>query len=123
MALLRCTVAGLIPLMMSEKYSTGAEDYYRSHKADFEKIITDKNYYLLRDLPVDIASRIILPAMETILSRQKNDGLWFNSTKVTYDILSALQNVDVLDGLVTHKKLKADVAEKKLRASSIIILC
>ena len=107
---MRCTLAGLIPLMMSEKYSALTEGFYESQKEEFDKIIENKSYYLIRDLPVPIASRILLPEIPGILARQKSNGLWNNSTKVTHDILSALKHVGVLDDLVAGKKLK-DVAE------------
>jgi hypothetical protein len=44
--------------------------------------------------------------MPTILSRQKGNGLWQNSTKVTYDILSAFKHMDMLDDLIVSKKLE-----------------
>ena len=105
-ALLRCTVAGLIPLMKSEKYAIFAEEFYQTQISDFSKIIKNKSYYLLRELPVNIATQILLPEIPAILSNQKNNGLWHNSTKVTYDILSAFKHIHVLDDLISRKKLK-----------------
>ena len=110
-ALLRCTIAGLIPLMMSEKYSCFTDKFYQPQKNDFDKIIKTKSYFLLRDLPAKVACRILLPEIPQILSKQKNDGLWQNSTKVTYDILSALKFVNVLEDLIANKKMK-NVLEK-----------
>jgi len=108
--LLRCTVAGLIPLMMSKKYSCFSEEFYQAQKKEFHNIIKTKNYFLLRDLPVEIASRILLPETTTILSRQKGNGLWQNSTKMTYDILSAFKRTKVLNSLIASKKLQ-NIAE------------
>lgn len=104
--MLRCTLAGLIPLMKSEKYSIFTEEFYQAQKSDFDKIIKNKSYYLIRELPVKIASLILLPEVPMILSTQKNNGLWLNSTKVTDDILSAFKHIQVLDDLITRKKLK-----------------
>jgi hypothetical protein len=61
---------------------------------------------LIRDLPTAIASRILTPEIAPILSKQKSNGLWQNSTKVTYDILSAFKHINVFDDLVASKKLK-----------------
>ncbi len=110
-SLLRCTVAGLIPLMMTKKYSCFSEEFYRAQKVDFDKIIKTKSYFLLRDLPFEIASRILLPETSLILSRQKSNGLWQNSPKVTYDILSALKHIQALDDLISSFLLE-NVAEK-----------
>lgn len=104
--MLRCTIAGLIPLMMSEKYSGYAEEFYLAQKADFDRIMEKKSYYLIRDLPVEIARRILLPEIPGILARQKSNGLWSNSTRVTYDVLSALYHANLLDDLTAGKKLK-----------------
>lgn len=104
--MLRCTLSGLIPLMMSEKYSCFSEDFYRAQKGDFDKIIKTKNYYMIRYLPVPIAHQILQPEIPKILAGQKSNGLWQNSTRVTYDILSAFQHIGVLDDLVASKKLK-----------------
>jgi len=109
--LLRYTLAGLIPLMMSEKYSVLIEEFYQEQKSDFDKIMKTKSYFLVRDLPVKIASRILLPEVPKILSMQKSNGLWNNSTRVTYDILSALKHIQILDDLIVRKKLK-NVAEQ-----------
>ena len=62
-------------------------------------------------MPFEIASRILLPETSLILSEQKSNGLWQNSPRVTYDILSALKNIQVLDDLIASKKLE-NVAEK-----------
>jgi hypothetical protein len=112
--LLRCTLAGLIPLMMSEKYSPFSEDFYRSQKSDFAKIMSHKNYFLIRDLPVDIATRILLPELPVILTKQKSNGLWGNSTKVTYDVLSALKHIGVIEDLIATKKMPQNVADHLL---------
>ncbi len=109
--MLRCTLAGLIPLMMSEKYSAFTEEFYQEQKGDFNKIIKNKSFYLIRDLPVEVASRILLPEIPGVLSKQKTNGLWYNSTRVTYDILSAFSRIGILDSLAANKKLK-NVADK-----------
>jgi len=43
--LLRCTVAGLIPLMMAKKYSCFSEEFYQAQRADFDKIIDQKLFF------------------------------------------------------------------------------
>jgi hypothetical protein len=96
--------------MMSEKYSALTEKFYMAQKEEFDKIIENKSYYLIRDLPVTIASRILVPEIPGIISRQKKNGLWNNSTRVTYDVLSALKHVGVLDDLSASEKL-INVAE------------
>jgi hypothetical protein len=107
--LLRCTLAGLIPLMMSEKYSSFSEEFYRSQKSDFDKILIHKDYFLIRDLPVDIAARILLPELAGILSKQKSNGLWGGSTKVTYDVLSALKHIGVIEDPVGTGKMQENL--------------
>jgi len=106
---LRCKLAGLIPLMMSEKYSSFSEEFYRSQKSDFDKILSHKDYFLIRDLPVDIATRILLPELEGILSKQKSNGLWGGSTKVTYDVLSALKHIGVIEDLIGTRKMQENM--------------
>jgi hypothetical protein len=92
--------------MMSEKYSGLTEQIYETQKEDFNKIIRNKSYYLIRDLPKPIAYRMLFPEISTILSKQKSNGLWSNSTRVTFDILSALKHIDVLDDLIANQKIK-----------------
>jgi hypothetical protein len=92
--------------MKSEKYSCFTDKFYQNQKSDFNKIIKTNSYFLLRDLPVEVACRILLPEIPQILSKQKNDGLWQNSTKVTYDILSTLKFANVLEDLIANKKMK-----------------
>ena len=103
--MLRCTLAGLIPLMMSEKYSSSADEFYQSQKTDFDRILKTKSYFLLRDLPIKISSQILLPEIPNILLKQKNDGCWSNSLRVTFDILSALKHVRCLCDLDSNKKM------------------
>lgn len=106
--MLRCTLAGMICMMMSKKYSNFTEKLYKVRREEFYNIIKNKSYYLLRDLPVEIASQILIPNVTMILSKQKNDGLWNKnkSTKVTYDILSAFKHINILDDLIADDKLK-----------------
>ena len=92
--------------MMSEPYSNSIEEFYQAQKADFDKILETKSYFLIRDLPAEISKRILTPAIPNILLKQKNNGLWANSTKITYDILSALQHINILNNLITSKKMK-----------------
>lgn len=92
--------------MMSEKYSCFSEDFYRAQKSDFDKIMKTKSYYLIRDLPVKIASQILLPEIPKILLAQKSNGSWNNSTRDTFNILSSFQHIGVLDDLVANNKLK-----------------
>lgn len=91
---------------MSKKYSALAEGFYREQKADFDKILTSKSYFLIRDLPFEIACRIFLPEVPNILLLQKNNGLWVNSTRATYDALSALKHVNAFEDLVSNQKMK-----------------
>lgn len=106
--MLRCTLSGMIPMMRSKKYSPFIEEFYQEQKDYFDKIIKNKSYYLLRELPIHIASRILEPEVDVILSRQKKDGMWHkgNPEKTTYDVLSAFNHINILGDLIADKKLK-----------------
>ena len=100
---------------MSEKYSPLADDLYLAQKDQFDKILESKSYYLIRDLPAGVASRMLVPEVPSILARQRKNGLWSNSTKVTYDILSAFEHIGILGELITNNKIKdvkGSVADK-----------
>jgi hypothetical protein len=92
--------------MISEKYSALAEQFYKAQKADFDKILPSKSYFLIRDLPVTLSCKIFLPEIPHILLQQKNNGLWANSTRATYDVLSALKHVNSLGNLASNEKMK-----------------
>ncbi len=106
--MLRCTLAGMIPLMASKKYSVLAEVFYEYRRGDFENIIKSGSYYLIREIPHAIAYRLLAPRIADILSLQAEDGLWpgEDRIKATYDILSAFRHIHVLDSLRADARLK-----------------
>ncbi len=99
-------MAGIIPLMMSERYSEFKEHFYLNKKKEFDEIVTKRSYYLIRQLPVDIATRTLGPRIAEVLSRQGRDGLWQRSTKITFDVLMGLRYVGVLDELIKNDRIK-----------------
>ena len=105
--MLRCTVAGMMPLMKSEEYKSISEQLYTSRLGDFEKIREKKSYYAIPNLPKNIAKEILEPIIPDILSKQKQNGFWGknDNTKQTYEILSALKYVGKLDSLYKGKQL------------------
>jgi len=86
-------VAGLIPLMMSNKYSSFSEEFVRTQETDFSKILHSKSYFLIRDLPSETGRRLMQLELDKILARQGSSGLWSNSPSLTYDILFALVHI------------------------------
>lgn len=105
--MLRCTVAGMMPLMKSKEYKSISEQLYTSRLGDFEKIREKKSYYAIPNLPKNIAKEILEPIIPDILSKQKQNGFWGknDNTKQTYEILSALKYVGKLDSLYKGKQL------------------
>ncbi len=97
--MLRCTLAGLIPLMNSAKYAAHAAGFFQEKRSAFEAIIEHKSYYILRTLPADIARALLMPVLPALLAKQMKNGLWRakNAAKVTYDVLSALDHAGLLD--------------------------
>ena len=71
--------------------------FVRAHERSFESIISHKGYYLLRKLPKPVAKKLLLPVLPDLLSKQRKTGLWSNSERITYDILTAIQTADVGD--------------------------
>ena len=65
--MLRCTVAGMMPLMKSEEYKSISEQLYTSRLGDFEKIREKKSYYAIPNLPKNIAKEILEPIIPDIL--------------------------------------------------------
>lgn len=90
--MLRCTVASLIPLMLSDQYSEKADELYADNKSLFEGIIGHDSYYLLRKLPKSLARDLLEPVLPELIAKQKKNGMWKakDSERVTYDIVSAL---------------------------------
>jgi hypothetical protein len=109
---LRCTLAGMIPLMASKKYSVLTEVFYEYRRGDFDDIIKSGSFSLIRDIPYQIGSRLLLPRITPILARQQEDGLWpgKDPIKTTYDVLSALKHIRVLESLMAEGRVK-DVLE------------
>lgn len=96
--MLRCTVSGLIPLMLTNKYAVHTEPFYSNNTKDFEDIVRHESYYMIRKLPVILAERLLLPEVPSLLRRQKKNGMWKvkDTERITYDILSALKHIGVL---------------------------
>jgi hypothetical protein len=105
---LRCTISGLIPLMMSSQYSGHTESFYRDNTKLFTDIIKHESYYVLRKLPVSVAERLLVPVLLSLLSGQKNNGMWKvrDTERITFDILSALKHTNLLDRLISERSLK-----------------
>lgn len=110
--MLRCTLAGMIPLMASKKYSVLTEVFCKFRRGDFDNILKSQSYYLIREIPEPIASRLLSPRIPDILAMQEEDGLWPGGDRVrmTYDILSALKHTRMLDSLQKEGLIK-DVRE------------
>ena len=89
--MLRCNVAGLIALMASDRYRDQVGSFYERYRNEFEGILRHKGYYLIRKLPKPVARQLLLPALPDLRSKQRKDGLWNQSERTTYDILSAIQ--------------------------------
>lgn len=106
--LLRCTLAGMIPLMASKKYSVLTEVFYKFRRSDFDNILKSQSFYLLREIPQAIAARLLAPRIAHILALQEEDGLWpgLDRVRKTYDILSALQYTGMLDKLREEGRIK-----------------
>lgn len=92
--MLRCTVAGLIPLINSKSHAGSAEALFAENQRAFAEIVNHKSYYLLRALPAGMAKALLLPALSEIAAKQLKSGLWRgkNATKATWDILAALNH-------------------------------
>lgn len=93
--MLRCNVAGLIPLMASGRYGDRAGEFYAKHEHEFEDIVRHRSYYLLRRLPKPVAAHLLSPALPDLMAKRKKDGLWNKSERITYDILSAIRHAGV----------------------------
>ena len=97
--MLRCTAAGLIPLMNSRRYAGISQTLFQEKQRAFADIIRHKSYYLLRALPKDMAKALLTPVLPDILSRQMKNGLWRakNAAKATFHILAALDHAGLCD--------------------------
>jgi|WetSurMetagenome_2_1015567.scaffolds.fasta_scaffold46193_1 hypothetical protein len=111
--MLRCTISGLIPLMISKKYATYGETFYKAETQQFKAIIRHESYYLIRKLPVALAERLMLPELPSLLSGQKKNGMWKvkDTERITYDILSALKYIGQIDKVYSDGSLRYNPAE------------
>ncbi|MBP7401887.1 MAG: hypothetical protein KBA30_04665 [Clostridia bacterium] len=89
--MLRCTIAGLTVLMASERYGGMADAFFSTYSEEFAAVVRLESYYLIRRFPPPIAAHLLDPVLPGILSRQRPDGLWRKSARITYDILSAMR--------------------------------
>jgi Uncharacterized conserved protein len=98
----------MIPLMASKKYSVLTEVFYKFRRSDFDNILKNQSFYLIREIPEAIASRLLAPRIASILAMQDEDGLWPGKDRIrkTYDILSALQHVHKLESLQKEGRIK-----------------
>jgi len=117
--MLRCTIAGLLPLMMSEKYAGYAGDMFANHRKLFDDILRHRSYYILRDMPAAIARELLLPAVSGLIKKQKKTGMWVkkDSERISYDILSALKHAGLLGKLLSEGELKDPLDALKERRS------
>jgi len=96
--------------MQSERYASCAESFYADNTKLFQDITAHDSYYLLRELPVPLAQRLLEPALPKLLTAQKKNGMWKvkDTERITYDILAALVHVGLLDGAQPEATLKYD---------------
>ena len=97
--MLRCTAAGLIPLMNSQRYAAQADALFQAEHGAFAHMIEHKSYYLLRMLPPRMARELLSPQLPALAAKQLKSGLWRgkNSTENTYHILRALAHAGLLE--------------------------
>ncbi len=96
--MLRCTAAGLLPLMNSKRYQTVADALFAENSQAFEAIVAHKSYDLLPALPRRMAKALLMPVVSSLAARQQKNGLWRgkDSVKTSYGILSALVHTELL---------------------------
>lgn len=99
MKLLRCTVAGMLPLLKSQKYAHITDDFFGVRANDIYEIETRKLYYLIPWLPHQKAKNIMQLLLPEVVKKQKKNGLWGvkDAGFHTYCILEALDYTDLLD--------------------------
>lgn len=68
---MRCGLAGMIPLMMSHKYSYMSEGFYNDKRPYFDSIIRHESYYHLRYLPSQIARKLFMPLLPDLLKKRE----------------------------------------------------
>jgi hypothetical protein len=107
--MLRCTVSGLMPLMLSEKYGGRAGELFTSSRKLFDDIVRHRSCYILRDLPEDLARELLEPAVPELVKRQAKTGLWRgkDALRVSYDVFSALKRAGLLEGLLEEGGLSS----------------
>ncbi len=109
--MLRCTFAGMIPLMMSKKYGYLVEEIMDSRKSDIDEIASRRLFHMIPMIPYDKAKDVMLLLLPEIIEKQKKNGLWGNkdATFNTYTILSALKYTDL------SEKIKLDSLKETVR--------
>lgn len=105
--MLRCTLASLIPLMMSQLYAEKSEEFLAGSRKLFDDVIEHGSYYILRDLPSSIAKELLLPVLPELLRKQTKAGMWRgkDAGRATWDALAALKHVGLLEGLLADERL------------------
>ena len=108
--MLRCTVAGMIPILMSEKYSNLRESIFANSRSYFDSILKSKSYYILRYLPPDISKELVESHIIEVLNKQRKTGLWKikDAKRITYDIYAALKHMGILDEVLSNGLIKYD---------------
>ena len=108
--MLRCTIAGMIPILMSEKYSNLHESIFTNSRSYFDSILKNESYYILRYLPPDIAKELVESYMTEVLKKQRKTGLWKikDAERITYDIYAALKHIGILYEVLSSGLIKYD---------------
>ena len=108
--MLRCTVAGMIPILMSEKYADLHANIFVNSRSYFDSILKSESYYILRYLPADIARELAQTHITEVLKKQRKTGLWKikDAERITYDIYAALKHIGILDKVLSSGLLKYD---------------
>ena len=108
--MLRCIVAGMIPILMSEKYSGLHENILANSRSYFDSILKSESYYILRYLPPDILKEFAQSHIIEVLKKQRKTGLWKikDAHRITYDIYAALKRMRILTETLNSGLIKYD---------------
>jgi hypothetical protein len=112
--MLRCTIASLIPLMLSRKYGQYTDEFFKQYKKHFDSIIAHKSFYILPELPSAVSGMLFKSLIPAILKGQRSSGLWKakDAEKLTYEILSVFKHLNLIDSYVSNHSFKYDVMKE-----------
>ena len=111
--MLRCTIAALIPLMNSKKYSVYNGRFLKNSRSGFEHLVNHESLWVIKEFPKQVSVKLLTSIVSGLLAKQRKNGFWKikDSEKYTYYLLSVLKHSGIFEDYYKSRKFNYDIVE------------